>query len=398
MIRFMPDTWQDAVLRPIAMAAPDGGVYVETIAPDLRFVFILLLLVVWLLFRMRGFAPLRSPARRLTLGLLAFTALTFVPWLATTGNGRYFIAVLFLAGPVAIALLYHLPLSRHMQLALAGLMIALQVGLVHENAPWDSWGLAPWKQAPAFDVEIPADMRTQPATYVTVYGISYSLIAPRFDPDSRWISLASQQGGSRDEAMAERVRAFLASASTLRLLLPSPLGEPLTGMLPAAHIEALNRVLAPHSLQLVSQEPCRVLRSAGLTSLGEKVSPAGAEKPLEARAFLVCPLQRVTGPTPPSARPDPQAEAVFARIEQACPRLFAPGEASTTVLPGGYRRFYVSSDMRLYVLSNGSVMYKYIRALNMALVGSVQDVLSPAFRMDCDHVKGRTGLPWEREI
>ena len=54
MIRFMPDTWQDAVLRPIAMALPDGGVYVETIAPDLRFVFVLLLLVGWLVFRVRG--------------------------------------------------------------------------------------------------------------------------------------------------------------------------------------------------------------------------------------------------------------------------------------------------------------------------------------------------------
>ena len=81
MIRFMPDNWQDAVLRPIAMALPDGGVYVETIAPDLRFVFVLLLLVGWLVFRVRGSAP-----RRLTLGLLAFTALTFVPWLASTGK------------------------------------------------------------------------------------------------------------------------------------------------------------------------------------------------------------------------------------------------------------------------------------------------------------------------
>ena len=30
--------------------------------------------------------------------LLAFTALAFVPWLATTGNGRYFIAFLAAAG------------------------------------------------------------------------------------------------------------------------------------------------------------------------------------------------------------------------------------------------------------------------------------------------------------
>ena len=41
MIRFLPDTWLDALLRPVAMAMPDGWIYVETMAPDLRFVFVL---------------------------------------------------------------------------------------------------------------------------------------------------------------------------------------------------------------------------------------------------------------------------------------------------------------------------------------------------------------------
>jgi hypothetical protein len=393
MIRFMPDTWQDALLRPITMALPDGGVYVETIAPDLRFVFILVLVLAWLLFRVRGSAP-----RRLTLGLLAFTALTFVPWLASSGNGRYFVAVLFLAGPLAIALLYHLPLSRHMQLSLAVLMISLQAGLLHLNAPWNSWGLAPWTEPPVFDVEIPQDMRTEPATYVTLNGISYSLIAPRFHPDSRWISLASQVGGPLDNAIGKRTRAFLASASTLRLLLPSPAGEPLTPTLPPALVDSLNLTLAAYSLQLAPDARCRVLPSAGLTSLGEKVGRHEVHEVVEPRGFWVCPLQKATGPRSPSGKPDPKAEEVFARVEHACPRLFAPGEALTSVLPTGRRRFYVSSDMRLYVLNDGRVMYKYMRALNMALVGSVQDVLSPGFRMDCDHVRGRTGLPWEREI
>src|SRR6185369_9315597 len=41
MIRFLPDTWRDAILRPLALASPDGGVYIEIIAPDFRFLFIL---------------------------------------------------------------------------------------------------------------------------------------------------------------------------------------------------------------------------------------------------------------------------------------------------------------------------------------------------------------------
>ena len=43
-VRFEPDTLYEALLRPVAMAAPDANVYVEIMAPDLRFIFVLALL------------------------------------------------------------------------------------------------------------------------------------------------------------------------------------------------------------------------------------------------------------------------------------------------------------------------------------------------------------------
>ena len=45
MERFAPDTLRDALWRPIAMAAPDGGVYMEIMAPDVRFACLALLTV-----------------------------------------------------------------------------------------------------------------------------------------------------------------------------------------------------------------------------------------------------------------------------------------------------------------------------------------------------------------
>ena len=38
MIRFLADTWRDALLRPVAMAAPNSSVYIEIAAPDFRFI------------------------------------------------------------------------------------------------------------------------------------------------------------------------------------------------------------------------------------------------------------------------------------------------------------------------------------------------------------------------
>ena len=68
------------------------------------------------------------------------------------------------------------------------------------------------------------------------------------------------------------------------------------------------------------------------------------------------------------------------------------------MLPVGVRRFYVDSDMRLYVFKDGRVVYKYMRALNPVILGTLEEVMAPEFRIDCTGIRGRAGLPWEREI
>ena len=90
--------------------------------------------------------------------------------------------------------------------------------------------------------------------------------------------------------------------------------------------------------------------------------------------------------------------AVFGRLEQVCPRFFPPGSAKTVRLPEGFKRSYPGSDLNAYVLDNGDVLYKYWRALNPNHVGTVGQVLSPGFQMDCHKVHGRSGLPWERKL
>ena len=61
-------------------------------------------------------------------------------------------------------------------------------------------------------------------------------------------------------------------------------------------------------------------------------------------------------------------------------------------------RSYPGSDTKAYVMDDGNVMYKYLRALNAVDVGTVAAVLDDRFRMDCDNIRGRSGLPWERQI
>jgi hypothetical protein len=129
-----------------------------------------------------------------------------------------------------------------------------------------------------------------------------------------------------------------------------------------------------------------------------KLSDEAAGQP-GVHGFWLCPLARHATAGATRAAPVPRrSEQVFEKMEQICPRIFRPGETVSLHIPTGAVRGYPGSDFKLYVFDDGPVWYKYYRALNPVLLGSVDDVLAPGFSMDCNAIQGRSGLPWERGI
>jgi hypothetical protein len=395
VIRFLPDTLRDAILRPVAMAAPDAGVYVEIIAPEFRFVFVILLALAWLVMARRGIARQKSPA----LVLLAFTALAFVPWLATTGNGRYFIPILLLTGPLCIGMVHLLPVTRALRLMLAAGMLLWQGFLLHETEPWRTWSYVAWKEAPAFGVEVPADVAASPATYVTLASISYSLIAPRFHPDSHWINVSSLQGLTGTSPDELRARALLAKPGPLNVVFPTIPGGQHGETIDSELGRAIDDLLARQGLSIQDEKQCRILRSDGLAAMTARRLTEVAVGERLVHGFWLCPLTREASLRARKAGPIPEkSERVFERLEKMCPRIFRPNEVISLRIPAGALRGYPGSDFKLYVLDSGEVWYKYVRALNPVLLGQADAVLGPQFHMDCDNIRGRSGLPWERGI
>jgi hypothetical protein len=390
VIRFEPDNWIDAVMRPFAMAAPDANIYVEIPAPDLRFAVLVLLAAAALLcWRKLG------SNRRPVMLLLGLTALSMWPWLATSGNGRYYIPMLLVVGPLCIGLIGLLPLTRYFRAFLAVLVLGLQVLVVAQNTPWDAWSWLAWKDAPYFQVDAPPPgAGGKPVTYVTVSSISYSLIAPQFPASSRWTSLSA--GNPRDVLWTHQ---FLAEANSLVMVAPALRGQMTADRQPTEAVRAaLNVLLNARKLALVAGQPCKFLPSKGLAGIGIR-----QEREKDARSvefgFWLCPLRypvEVKVDVLPAAAA--RTLAVFARVEELCPRFFQPGTGSTQAIAGGTRRHYAEADIRLYVLDDGMVIYKFWRALNPVVLGSVDDVLSGRARLDCANIRGRAGLPWEREI
>ena len=392
MIRFQPDTLPQAFSRFFDMAAPDANVYVEIAAPDIRFAAIVLLalaaLVVVLLRRRLG-AGLQ-PTLALLLVLFGSTGL----WLYTTGNGRYFIPMLVCAGPLAVALICLLPLTRSLKASLALLLVAGQGFVLTQQPPWDSWSLLHWDRAPYFALQLGREeTQAPPTTYATLSFLTYSLIAPQFPANARWINLPASSGTERDEAW---IAAFLRKAAAdgpVKVLMPSlPWATQPDGQPTAEIMEAFNKLAARRNLKL--QGACRHLVSPGLLRIADRQKAdsekAGALPPL---GFWSCPAVYEVRPVEQERKEVPP-EAVrrsFAKLGELCPRFFPASENSILHLPQGWTRQYQSSETRAYVLDNGQVWYKFWRSFNPVFVGSTDDLLAGKATVDCAHIRGSDG-------
>lgn len=379
------------------MAAPDGNVYVEIQAPDLRFVFIGAMLLATLWFTWRKPKQLQWA----TLCLLALVALAFVPWLLTSGNGRYFIPFLLCAGPVCIALLYWLPVTKGLKGVLAILMLAAQGYVVVDANPLERWGLARWHNAPYFGLVVPIELLKQPHTFVTMTSISYSLVAPQFSPDSRWIDIVNLPDASSNSPVQIRAKELLSQSTSLKLLLPVVPGHATKDGLPSEASKAVIATgLAAQRLGFAPGGSCQFLYSSGMSSLNFGARQDVDAKVIAQSGFWVCDLQYGAEAATVKSNKivDLEANKVLEKLEANCPRLFAPGQKTVYPTEGGVTRGYPDSDMKLFILMVDGVYYKYWKALNPVRIGSIQEVLSDGFKMDCNNIRGRSGLPWEREI
>lgn len=396
ILRFSPDTWRDALFRPLAMAAPDAFVYIELHAPDFRFALVLLLMLVLTALAWKKAVTVPRPLKVLT----ATMWLAFVPWLVTSGNGRYFIPFLLCVGVVCMALLYRLPATRGMRASLALLLLAMQAYAVFSVNQMDRWGFVKWSKAPYFEIVPTPGITDKPHTFVSITQVSYSLVAPQFHPDSRWISVSHLPDRSTNHPDYWRVQQIFKDAASLQLIVNALPGSSTPQKQPNEATRAyLNGVLAAQHLQLATNGHCSVVRSRSMALLSYDDSSLD-EKKLALAGFWACPL--ALAPNVPFEQSlkvnDPRLNAIFQKVEQACPRLFMPGQNIAFKIDDGFRRTYTDSDMWVMVLNGIGVMYKYWHALNPVLIGTEEQVLRGDFKLDCNNIRGRSGLPWEREI
>lgn len=388
MLRFKPDDWLEGLLRPFLLVDPNGYVYIELQAPDLRFAALAALTLLLMLAR-RLAAPDAKPAARTLVGVW----LIFYVWVFAIGNGRYFVAGLLLAGPLIVALVARAPLTWPMRVTVLAGVVGLQAMVVHQHFHHGAWALARWSDdGPGLPLR-DTPLRHEPAIFLTTTSISGSILVPQFDSRARWANIAGQVDVTPDRLEWAPLRALLASPLPKYTVLPILGGAATDDAQPTAEVDQMLRlVLAQHGLDRHSQ-PCEVIPShLRIRDLGE------TEEETRPLAYWFCPLRAdpagalTTTADPPTNLHDD----VFAAVERHCPKYFPPGTGKRRVAGQVTMRHYNGADTRLYVDGHGNVLYRYTRAFNPTYIGTAEQVRRGEFAIDCRKLPGRYVYPWQR--
>jgi hypothetical protein len=388
MLRFVPDSWLDGLLRPLLLADPVAGLYAEIHAPDWRFAILVLLLLI------AGFAHrrrtlLNGPQWRALIGLTG----CFYLWTLVSGNGRYFFWGLLLVGPLVIVAARRLPVSQPLRnLVILG-TLALQGWVVTMTYELNVWALRPWAQGPGLALSR-HPLADQPAVFITVGAISHSILVPQMHQQSRWSNIGGQQELVPGMREYDRFQAMLAS----------PL--PKYGVIRAAKLvmtldrqpteeawAVIRRAFVRYGLVPTSR-PCIFLRT-GLGGLPFELRSLNEQE----RGFWFCEIERTSSPIPRISIDEAQApelDDVFVRIEQRCPHYFPAGNAVTRASDEGFARLYSRSDTAVAINHAGTVYFKNMRALNPTTLGTADEVRAGRFKLDCDRLPGRYVPPWSR--
>ncbi|WP_164963545.1 hypothetical protein [Rubrivivax sp. JA1026] len=383
-MRFQPDGWLEGLLRPLVLADPSSGIYFEQAAPDWRFAFLGLFVLLVLLARRGRFAFTSDQGRTLLLLLLALYVWTFV-----RGNGRYFAFGLLLVGPLLVVVWRRLPGTHAFRASLLALLVGMQAHALYEHYIPNVWGLSRWRDGPGLAIE-DSPLRHEPAVFLTATGISYSVLVPAFDQRSRWANISGQvdivpgmpEYSRLQELLASRLPRYLVAPISFKFM--DDEGQPLEE---ARQLYA--STLARYGLGL-SEEPCTQLRS----NLAPGPDADAAVRPPR-RGFWICRVVDATASAPTAAlHLEDRTLRVFAQIEARCPRFFPPGSGRDRSFDGLESRHYGGTDMRLYRDSSDRVMFRYFRAVNTGFVGTGEDILSGRFELPCNKMPGRYRLPW----
>jgi hypothetical protein len=343
--RFVPETVGAFLLRPFEMGLPAQAIHVENVAPDLRYAALLLLLGLFALKYLLRRAPVKTwPAsdpfppfhgQRALAALGTAFGLAWVAWLASSGNSRYFLPMGSIAAVVLASLIVRF--SNGWRYLVYGALTLVVVQIV--TVSWAGelrWTPVAWGKH-WFELDIPEPLREQPFLYFHTSTQSASFLLPFLAPGSSMTNLT----GSWIVAENDATRALLRKYSgRTRVMLRVQ-----EGVTPSA--EAMQLGLVRFGLE-ADMDSCLMIEM-------RYRGPSFGPQHWHYFSCMTRPLQWSQERRDAYAAKMRRADALFDRLDLACPLHFQPRGLSTETDGSMFFRHYVNTDKVLVLEKNGAV-------------------------------------------
>ena len=372
--RFAPKTVAEALTFPLRIVSPEGMIYAEISAPDLRFAALAALVVavaaVALVRRVRAVAV---PARALTdvdLGLLGFFALCYAAWVLSSSNGRYGMFVLLLAGPLVARLADRaLPLAATRG-ALFILLVAQAVACALISPP--RWFMMDMWSDRWFPYQVPERARREPALYLSVETQTMSVIVPFLHPDSSFINLRGQHSLAHGAA---RMQALLARHEGRVRTIGRALRLQRDGRPRPAVVEMYDATLLRYGFR-VDPKDCfhvawRPQRYDSLSQFANVFVTEDAGVRESNVAVVSCALQPGTW-SAAEIEEERRITAVFDRMEQSCPGVLRGQTTVTEKIGTEWARSYAGLEGRIETNQGALVLVPFFK-LRHHFLGTVAE-------------------------
>lgn len=359
--RFIPMSFTDLVMRPLYMLDPVPGIYVETRAPDARYLALIGMVVAWIVARWR--TGLRLD--RLEIALLAWVGVTWVFWLVTSGNGRYAIPLAMTAGVVVVAFARKFWSLRYPSVVglktLFLIFLAVQTIFMGMSTTfrWDG------RESPDqtyFNPAVPDHLKAQPHVIVSLNTQSVAWLAPFVHPQSVFTAPAGQYVFGPESMAGKQLASLFDNGLPVLVTIADPIGG--AGVDNPKPIEA--HVARLFGLNLDMRRCVRVnLGQINRFDLDEATGLAKVATP----GFNLCQASYDAQTSVQAQAQIKQVNDIFNLIEDSCPKVLSPMRQQTVCFGATCVRRYVNTDITMILAEDGAVTARMFGTIQPVLVG-----------------------------
>jgi hypothetical protein len=401
-LRFVPESFADALWRPFAIAWPDPLVQFEALAPDIRYATLILIATAigarWLYLRVKSppepAVHAGEPDSRVVLALGCGLALDWTLWLVASANGRYFLPMACVTAALIAALLFRASIVpgkvRNYALAVILGFQALQLwtGTDYRSAPlpWDG----PW-----FQVSLPQKLASQPNLYLTIGMQSNSFLVPYFAPGSGFTNFSGGVALGSDAASRQRIALLIARYSPhLRMLVRGArLHEARDSYEPKR--SSVDDLLARLGLEVDASDCGRVAVRGVPKDLQVTIEGVPPDPEPDDTLYLVScrvrprPTERLAAGSEAAEREKRAVDLVLDRVQDACPQLLGRARVATEHVGREWKRFYGRSDVMVWTFRGNVYLAEVIHGGDPANLGQTTDWTNGSPHLACGRLGGR---------